>query len=942
MLRSQAIRGGRGSNNRCCVCLLLLLRPWVPEDASRENLPTCAGTSWLHVNLLPMRLATFGALLFCLWSVHAVAATKGNNVGACCLNGRKVYASRKECLFAGSSDIACARITTVCCLTALYETKCDEGKSVALTEESCEGLDAPGREHAKECCHCCLLGREALKRDERCTPPSHLGRRCKQAFISCCGDVGDLGGSDDNHLRSFSATTTTDSNYEYSANGRCSENQNLCEQICDDSNPAAVRCSCRNGFRLNPDGRTCTDIDECQEDVSPCDPTTQLCENTPGSYRCDCLNGFSWNATVGLCLDIDECLLYRDDCIVGQRCINTIGSWRCIRTLSCGTGYYLDSETDTCLDIDECGLGTHNCGPGYTCRNTHGSFRCERRLCPTGQQWDSEQRSCVASVTCSPGFHLTSDGTCQDMNECHLPDACPPGQRCQNTQGSYYCEDLDNPCPSGYERSNAGDRCVDIDECSRGMHSCPEPDLCENTPGGYHCRCPVGYRYNPSTKQCEDVDECQSPHACLHHSSCENTIGSFRCVCQPGYQLAEHGRSCVDIDECRRSMANCHQRCINTPGSYQCACDRGYTLGVDGTTCLDIDECALYKFQGSGLCAGQCINTPGSFECRCPHGFQLGRDGRTCEDVDECTNGMCSGNDEICINMYGSYKCQQIVCPPNYVKDVRFKNRCNRSSQTCSPFDHQCIHAPVSLLYNFISLPSDVNFQDFGLSALPLITLKGPTNGDTSVQYELQLLETRLGRHGIRPASRASFAVQKMSGPNSAVLNLVEPLQGPQDVLLDLIMHFHHAGNFGGRSTAKIFIFVSEFKETDFKGALVREGYACRKSCYPLDISCLANMTASISYQFISLPSVEFIKSPLEIGRVYPESRTPRPYFVKYEIDYPSRSYFALEQRDNVGVLFMHTPLPKGSEYVIFLNMDTYSASHVQFAANIAFVTIFN
>ncbi|KHJ42191.1 hypothetical protein D918_07723 [Trichuris suis] len=101
-------------------------------------------------------------------------------------------------------------------------------------------------------------------------------------------------------------------------------------------------------------------------------------------------------------------------------------------------------------------------------------------------------------------------------------------------------------------------------------------------------------------------------------------------------------------------------------------------------------------------------------------------------------------------------------------------------------------------------------------------------------------------------------------------------------------------------------------------------------------------MTASISYQFISLPSVEFIKSPLEIGRIYPESRTPRPYFVKYEIDYPSRSYFSLEQKENIGVLFMHTPLPKGSEHVIFLKMDTFSASHVQTAANIAFVTVFN
>ncbi|KFD71594.1 hypothetical protein M514_05306 [Trichuris suis] len=674
-----------------------------------------------------MRLQTFAALLLSFWHTCDIHVASGRNVGACCLSGRKMYAASKKCLFSENNDIACARITTVCCLTALYETKCDEGKSVAVAEENCEGLDAPGREHTKECCHCCLLGRETLKRNEACTPPSHVSRRCKQAFVSCCGDGGEPSDNDDK-VRTFSAMTT-EVNARYTAtvssSGRCSEDKNLCEQICDDSDPTMVRCSCRAGFRLNSDGRTCSDIDECM-------------------------------------------------------------------------------------------LGTHNCGPGFTCRNAHGSFRCERRLCPTGQQWDSDSQRCVASVTCSPGFHPGSDGTCQDVNECHLPDACPSGQKCRNTQGSYYCEKPENSCPSGYEMSTVSGNCIDIDECSRGTHTCPDANMCVNTVGSYHCRCPTGYRFNPSTKQCEDVDECQSPQACLHHSTCENTIGSFHCVCHPGYQQSEDRRSCVDIDECRQNLASCHQRCVNTPGSYQCACERGYTLGVDGSTCLDIDECALYKFQGSGLCAGQCINTPGSFECRCPHGFQLGKDGRTCEDIDECANGICSGHDQICINMYGGYKCERIVCPPNYVKDTRFKNRCNRLSQTCSPFDHQCLHSPVSLLYNYISLPSNVNFQDFGLSALPLITLKGPSDLDTSVQYELQLLETRLGRHGVRPATRASFAVQKMSGPNSAVLNLVEPLQGPQDVVLDLIMHFHHSGTFGGRSTAKIFLFVSAFKENNF------------------------------------------------------------------------------------------------------------------------------
>lgn len=51
-------------------------------------------------------------------------------------------------------------------------------------------------------------------------------------------------------------------------------------------------------------------------------------------------------------LDIDECLLLVDDCTESQRCLNTPGSYKCIRTLSCGTGYALDSKTEQCIGLE--------------------------------------------------------------------------------------------------------------------------------------------------------------------------------------------------------------------------------------------------------------------------------------------------------------------------------------------------------------------------------------------------------------------------------------------------------------------------------------------------------------------------------------------------------------------------------------------------------------
>ena len=46
--------------------------------------------------------------------------------------------------------------------------------------------------------------------------------------------------------------------------------------------------------------------------------------------------------------DVNECALNQDACLVGQYCENTIGSYTCRRSISCGTGYTLDRSTQQC------------------------------------------------------------------------------------------------------------------------------------------------------------------------------------------------------------------------------------------------------------------------------------------------------------------------------------------------------------------------------------------------------------------------------------------------------------------------------------------------------------------------------------------------------------------------------------------------------------------
>ncbi|XP_022692321.1 low-density lipoprotein receptor-related protein 2-like isoform X2 [Varroa jacobsoni] len=59
---------------------------------------------------------------------------------------------------------------------------------------------------------------------------------------------------------------------------------NGCEHMCVDT-LLAYRCQCNPGYKLMPDGKLCTDIDECSEQLAVC---SQSCVNTPGSFFCKC------------------------------------------------------------------------------------------------------------------------------------------------------------------------------------------------------------------------------------------------------------------------------------------------------------------------------------------------------------------------------------------------------------------------------------------------------------------------------------------------------------------------------------------------------------------------------------------------------------------------------------------------------------------------------
>ncbi|XP_022250540.1 low-density lipoprotein receptor-related protein 2-like [Limulus polyphemus] len=67
----------------------------------------------------------------------------------------------------------------------------------------------------------------------------------------------------------------------------CSTNNGGCAHICENTPMGAV-CSCREGFALMRDLRSCDDIDECTI-IGHC---SHFCKNTKGGFKCSCSSGY--------------------------------------------------------------------------------------------------------------------------------------------------------------------------------------------------------------------------------------------------------------------------------------------------------------------------------------------------------------------------------------------------------------------------------------------------------------------------------------------------------------------------------------------------------------------------------------------------------------------------------------------------------------------------
>ncbi|XP_037653920.1 hemicentin-2 [Choloepus didactylus] len=337
---------------------------------------------------------------------------------------------------------------------------------------------------------------------------------------------------------------------------------------------------CPEGFDLDAQGAFCVDRDECSGGPSPC---SHSCHNAPGGFSCSCPAGFALAWDNRNCRDVDECAWDAHLCQEGQRCVNLLGSYRCLPR--CRPGFQVAASGADCEDVDECLEQLDECHYNQICENTPGGYHCS---CPRGYRSQG------------PGL------PCLDINEClQQPRTC--AYQCHNLQGGYRCL-----CPPGQALFHDGKACIPLEQSGHNVTTISLRGpfatwlrLRRPVPGSsYHtwislqpsprtlstvgrAWCPPGFiRQNGI---CTDLDECRVRNLCQH--ACQNTEGSYQCLCPAGYRLLPSGKNCQDINECEEEEIECGpgQMCFNTRGSYQCVdtpCPATYRQGTSPGTCF--------------------------------------------------------------------------------------------------------------------------------------------------------------------------------------------------------------------------------------------------------------------------------------------------------------------------------------------------------------------
>ncbi|KAF0023114.1 thrombomodulin [Scophthalmus maximus] len=259
---------------------------------------------------------------------------------------------------------------------------------------------------------------------------------------------------------------------------RCEVLMGGCDHGCNSTTTTTHTCTCPAGQTLHPNSFSCAKgpCVDCAKD--PCVDCAQGCLPEGDSYACVCASGYRLARDGRSCVDVDECE-EADRCPAeGEECLNTEGGFEC----GCREGF--DLEDGACMNVsicDECEHMCENSGGVFVCACRKGSRVSAKD--PTKCEQHCAERDCLARCDnsvqdktmqdcyCPTGYIKdvrNNTAFCTDIDECEDKGLCD--HECEDLFGGYRCL-----CNGGFELH--GGKCVPVQgpEEEGGSGSPPPP-----------------------------------------------------------------------------------------------------------------------------------------------------------------------------------------------------------------------------------------------------------------------------------------------------------------------------------------------------------------------------------------------------------------------------------------------------------------------------------
>lgn len=141
----------------------------------------------------------------------------------------------------------------------------------------------------------------------------------------------------------------------------------------------------------------------------------------------------------------------------------------------------------------------------------------------------------------------------------------------------------------------------------------------------------------------------------------------------------------------------------------------------------------------------------------------------------------------------------------NYQLNLTYFSRCKRASNICDIRDLNCINQPEQYSFHFVTFVSQLPIPDEG--RIDFFQMKGPAWVKSNTNFDMDIMNVRCP-HNIPKADSSYFRTKREA--NKVTLSVVRPIQGPQEIEIQLQMELYINSVFHGKVVSTIFIFVSE------------------------------------------------------------------------------------------------------------------------------------